>query len=59
MRDLMRPEQLARRLILLDELDAIIGGQDLKANAACQDPQIIAHANAIKCELEAANEELY
>lgn len=56
---LLPPEQLALRLTALDELDAIIGDLDLEARAACPDPQIIARANALKSQFEAANEKLF
>lgn len=59
MQDLLRPEHLARRLNVLDEIDAMIGDLDLGLHAPCSHLQIIAHANALKSEFEAANEKLF
>jgi hypothetical protein len=59
MQYLLRPEELARRLTALDELDSIIGDLGLEARVACSDPQTIARANALKSQFEAANEKLF
>jgi hypothetical protein len=56
---LSRPEQLAERLIALNELDAIIGNLDMEAFTTCSDSRINARAKALRTRLEAANEEIY
>jgi hypothetical protein len=57
--DLLLPEQLAKRLNLLDELDAIIGDLDLGALEALPEPELIACARALSSQFEAANEMVY
>ena len=59
LRPLLQPEQLAARLNALDQLDAILGDQYSEASKTCSDPAILAHANALRSQLEAANETLY
>ena len=58
-RCLLGSEQLATRLTMLDKLDAIMGDLDMAACVTCSDPQIIAHANVLRSQLEAANEKLF
>ena len=57
--NLLLPEQLAKRLTALDELDAIIGDLDLDALHALPEPELIARAMVLRCEFEAANEMIY
>lgn len=56
---LLGPEQLATRLTVLDELDAILGDLAMAARVAYSDPRIIAHANVLISQLEVANEKLF
>jgi hypothetical protein len=62
-RHLLRPEQLALRLNALDELDAVLGNLDPGALETCPEtcsaPELIARANVLRSQLEAANEMLY
>ena len=58
-RHLLRPEKLAIRLNALDELDAIVGDPELGVMKTCSGLGIIARANALRCQFEAANETLY
>ena len=57
--DLLLPEQFARRLNALDELDAIVGDLDLGALETLPEPQLIASARALSSHFEAANEMVY
>jgi len=56
---LLLPEQLAKRLNALDELDAVIGDLDPGALEALPEPELIAHAMALRLQFEAANEMVY
>ena len=56
---LLLPEQLAKRLKALDELDAIIGDLDPGALEALPEPELVARAMALRSRLEAANEMVY
>jgi len=58
-KDLLLPEQLAKRLNVLDELDAMIGDLDLGALEALPEPELIARAMALSSQFEAANEMVY
>jgi hypothetical protein len=58
-RCLLGPEHLATRLTVLDKLDFIIGDLDIAVCMAYSDPQIIAHANVLRSQFEAANEKLF
>lgn len=58
-KDLLLPEQLAKRLKALDELDAVIGDLDLGALEALPEPELIARAMALSSRFEAANEMIY
>lgn len=57
-RDVFRPERLAMRLNVLDELDALIGDSDFDARA-CIEPELLTHAKGLGSRLEQANEMLY
>ncbi len=59
MQKLLQPEEVARRLTALDELDGMIGDPDVEARPECPDAQIIARASGLKRTLEAANENLF
>lgn len=56
---LLQPDQLAMRLNVLDELDAIIGDLDPGSPKKCFDSELIARAEALRSQFEAANEMLY
>lgn len=56
---LLRPDQLAMRLNALDELDAIIGDPGQGVLKTCYDPELIARAEALRSQFEAANEVLF
>jgi Histone methylation protein DOT1 len=56
---LLLPEQLRTRLNLLDKLDALIGGLDLRGLNSFFDSELIMRARSIRYQLEAANETLY
>ena len=57
--NLLLPEQLAKRLNALDELDAVIGDLDLGALEALPEPELVARAMAVSSQFEAANEMVY
>ena len=57
--NLLLPEQFARRMNALDELDAVIGNLDLGALEALPEPELIARAMALSSRVEAANEMVY
>ena len=57
--NLLLPEQLAKRLNALDELDAIIGDLDLGGLGALPEPELIARAMVLRHQVEAANEMIY
>lgn len=52
-------QQLAARLIALDELDAIIGGLEIEAFMGRGHQRLSSRAKAFRAQLETANEELY
>ena len=56
---LFQPEQLWKRLIALDDLDAGFGGFDSKDAARCADLRIHKRAKSLRTRLEAANAALY
>src|ERR1700688_114512 len=56
---LFQPEQLRKRLIALDDLDAGFGGFDSEDSTRCADSHMRKRAKAIRTRLEAANAELY
>jgi hypothetical protein len=56
---LLLPAQLTTRLNLLDKLDALIGGLDLRGLNSCCDSELIMDARSIRYQFEAANETLY
>jgi hypothetical protein len=56
---LLLPEQLRTRLNLLDKLDALIGGLDLRGLNSFFDSELIMRARSIRYQFEAANETLY
>lgn len=58
-KDLLLPEHLAVRLNALDELDAIIGDLDSGALETRPDPELIARAETLSSQFEAANEMVY
>jgi hypothetical protein len=57
--DIWRPEQLPKRVALLDKLDALVGFLDLAALPNGSDPGVISLARTLQARLESANEELY
>jgi len=57
--NLLLPEQLAKRLNALDELDAVIGDLDPGALEALPEPELIARAMALSSQFEAANQLVY
>lgn len=57
--DILRPEQLAKRLTLLDRLDAMLGDRSMGTGMNTPDSPILTHAQGIRQRLEEANEELY
>jgi len=56
---LFRADQLRRRLIALDNLDAAFGGLDFDPSARCIDSRVDQRAKVLRMRLEAANAELY
>jgi hypothetical protein len=58
-RCLLGPDQLAIRLTVLDQLDVILGDLGTAACMAWSDPQIVARANSLRSQFEAANEKLF
>jgi hypothetical protein len=58
-KDLILPEHLATRLNALDKLDALIGDLGSGALETSPDPELIARAEALSCQFEAANEMVY
>ncbi|HTH52457.1 MAG TPA: hypothetical protein VL495_00820 [Edaphobacter sp.] len=58
-RHLLQTQLLSMRLNALDELDAILGDFDPEGLKTCCDPELIARANTLRSQLEAANETLY
>lgn len=56
---LLKPEHLATRLKVLDELDAIIGDLDPNHLKISSDPGLMVRANALRFQFGAANEMLY
>lgn len=58
-RDWLSPQQLAPRLDALDELDAIIGDLDGCALDVLAEPELVAHAMALRSQFEAANQIIY
>jgi len=61
---LLEPEQLTTRLAVLDQLDAILGDIDMAAGVSCSNytiiaGEIIASANVLRSQFEAANEQLF
>jgi Histone methylation protein DOT1 len=56
---LFLPDQLRRRLIALDDLDARFGGFDCEDSTRCAYSRLHQRAKALRIRLEAANAELY
>lgn len=56
---LLQPEQLTKRLNVLDKLDAIAGDLDLRGLKTISDPELIMRAKSLRSQLEEANETLY
>lgn len=57
--DLLRPEQMLKRLAVLDRLDAMLGDRSMGTGADIPSSAILSHAQGIRQRLEEANEELY
>jgi hypothetical protein len=56
---LFLPDQLRKRLIALDDLDARFGGFDCEDSTRCTYSRLHQRAKALRIRLEAANTELY
>src|ERR1700677_3844508 len=56
---LFLPDQLRKRLIALDDLDARFGGFDCEDSTRCTYSRLHQRAKALRIRLEAANAELY
>jgi histone methylation protein DOT1 len=56
---LFLPGQLRKRLIALDDLDAVFGAFDSQSSRRCASARMHQRAKALRIRLEAANSELY